>query len=308
MTRLGGHKNKSPEVGLLLLAGQLGAGLFFSSRGSSGSSFSCFRGGSGFGGLGSFGSPVVLGAAFDHGPATLEWCHLFGCGHGGASGIDLLFGGLRGTGQGVEAGAGIAHRRDVAFVDLDLRQAQTSPEGAVIDAFAMWGGIEIKVPEGWRVVSEVVPLLGGYEDNTRPPADPEAVKGRLVVRGVVIMVTLGTGIGSALFQDGELVPNTELGHLPLGKSKDAEKVAAESVREAENLSWKEWANRLDHYFDVLERLFSPDLIIVGGGVSKKSDKFLPHISSGVEIVPARLLNEAGIVGAAIGATKSGTAS
>ena len=72
-------------------------------------------------------------------------------------------------------------------VDLDLRQAQTSPEGAVIDAFAMWGGIEIKVPEGWRVVSEVVPLLGGYEDNTKPPADPESVRGRLVVRGVVIM-------------------------------------------------------------------------------------------------------------------------
>jgi polyphosphate glucokinase len=91
----------------------------------------------------------------------------------------------------------------------------------------------------------------------------------------------------------------------MGRSKDAEKLAAESVREAENLSWKEWAKRLDEYFDVLERLFSPDLIIVGGGVSKKSEKFLPHISSTVEIVPAQLLNEAGIVGAAVGATKGG---
>jgi len=125
------------------------------------------------------------------------------------------------------------------------------------------------------------------------------------VTGVVIMVTLGTGIGSALFRDGELVPNTELGHLPMGKGKDAEKLAAESVREAENLSWKEWAKRLDEYFDVLERLFSPDLIIVGGGVSKKSEKFLPHISSQVQIVPAQLLNQAGIVGAAVGATKGG---
>jgi polyphosphate glucokinase len=125
------------------------------------------------------------------------------------------------------------------------------------------------------------------------------------VGGVVIMVTLGTGIGSALFRDGELVPNTELGHLPMGNSRDAEKLAAESVREAENLSWKQWAKRLDVYFGVLDRLFSPDLIIVGGGVSKKSEKFLPHISSSVTIVPAQLLNEAGIVGAAIGATKVG---
>jgi polyphosphate glucokinase len=127
------------------------------------------------------------------------------------------------------------------------------------------------------------------------------------VRGVVIMVTLGTGIGSALFLDGVLVPNTELGHLPMGKNKEAEKLAAESVRENENLSWKEWAKRLDRFFDVLERLFSPDLIIVGGGVSKKSEKFMPLLSTDVQIVPAQLLNEAGIVGAAIGATKARSA-
>jgi polyphosphate glucokinase len=123
------------------------------------------------------------------------------------------------------------------------------------------------------------------------------------VPGVVIMVTLGTGIGSALFLDGALVPNTELGHLRMGKNKDAEKVAAESVREEENLSWKEWAARLHEYFELLEELFSPDLIIVGGGVSKKSDKFLPRITTRTEIVPAELLNEAGIVGAALAASK-----
>lgn len=122
------------------------------------------------------------------------------------------------------------------------------------------------------------------------------------VGGVVIMVTLGTGIGSALFLDGALVPNTELGHLKMGK-KDAERIAAESVREEKNLSWKQWATRLDSYFELLEALFSPDLIIVGGGVSKKSDKFLPRISTRVEIVPAQLLNEAGIVGAALAAAK-----
>ncbi len=122
-----------------------------------------------------------------------------------------------------------------------------------------------------------------------------AGKGRA---GVVIMVTLGTGIGSAVFVDGRLVPNTELGHLKMGK-KDAEKRAAESVREAEGLSWKEWAERLDAYLLRLETLFSPDLFIVGGGISKKSEKFLPRLSITSEIVPAELLNEAGIVGAAL---------
>ncbi len=116
--------------------------------------------------------------------------------------------------------------------------------------------------------------------------------------GVVIMVTLGTGIGSALFVDGTLVPNTELGHLKMGK-KDAEKLAADSVREDENLSWKEWSGRLEEYLQMVEALFSPDLFIVGGGISKKSDKFLPRLALHTEIVPAQLLNEAGIVGAAL---------
>jgi len=122
------------------------------------------------------------------------------------------------------------------------------------------------------------------------------------VKGVVIVVTLGTGIGSAVFVDGVLVPNTELGHIKLGK-KDAEQMAADSVREALGLSWHRWAARLTDYFSVLDQLFSPDLVIVGGGVSKKAAKFLPLIVSDLEIVPAQLLNEAGIVGAAVNAAK-----
>jgi polyphosphate glucokinase len=116
--------------------------------------------------------------------------------------------------------------------------------------------------------------------------------------GVLILVTLGTGIGSAVFYEGVLVPNTELGHLRMGKHV-AEHLAADSVREAEGLSWKEWAKRLNDYFAMLEALFAPDLFIVGGGVSKRADKFLPLLQTTAEIVPARLLNEAGIVGAAI---------
>ncbi len=116
--------------------------------------------------------------------------------------------------------------------------------------------------------------------------------------GVVLLITLGTGIGSALFIDGTLVPNTELGHLPLHHGA-AEEWAAESVREDDDLSWKDWGHRLSDYMQLVEKLLWPDLIIVGGGVSRKSGKFLPHVRARTEIVPAQLLNDAGIVGAAL---------
>ena len=116
--------------------------------------------------------------------------------------------------------------------------------------------------------------------------------------GVVMMFTFGTGLGSALFLDGKLVPNTELGHMELD-GKEAEKQAAASARDRERLSWKVWAERVDHFLDRIVFLFSPDLIIVGGGVSRKADKWLPLIDAGVEIVPAALTNDAGIVGAAL---------
>jgi polyphosphate glucokinase len=125
-------------------------------------------------------------------------------------------------------------------------------------------------------------------------------------RGTVIVVTLGTGIGSALFVDGALVPNTELGHIEV-RGKDAEQRAAESVRERKNLSWKQWAKRLNEYFEELESLFWPELLIIGGGISKKHDKFFPLLETRAELVAATLLNEAGIVGAAIAASRSGTA-
>ena len=118
--------------------------------------------------------------------------------------------------------------------------------------------------------------------------------------GVVVMVTLGTGIGSAVFANGALVPNTELGHLPL-HGDVAERWAAESVRERDDLSWKKWAHRLQEYFGLLETLLWPDLFIVGGGVSKKADKFLPYLELNTEIVAATLQNDAGIVGAALSA-------
>lgn len=115
--------------------------------------------------------------------------------------------------------------------------------------------------------------------------------------GVVLLTTLGTGIGSALFLGGQLVPNTELGHLEID-GHDAESRAASSVREEEDLSWKVWAKRLQRYYSHVEALLWPDLIIVGGGVSKKADKFLPLLELRAPIVPAELRNDAGIIGAA----------
>jgi polyphosphate glucokinase len=127
-----------------------------------------------------------------------------------------------------------------------------------------------------------------------------AAKGR---RGLVLVTTLGTGIGSALVYDGVLVPSSELGHIEID-GHDAEKRAASSAREREDLSWEAWAERLTTYYSKLEDLFSPELFVVGGGISKKADKFLPLIDIGTEIIPAQLRNAAGIVGAALYATES----
>jgi polyphosphate glucokinase len=127
-----------------------------------------------------------------------------------------------------------------------------------------------------------------------------AAKGR---GGLVIVTTLGTGIGSAMVYNGVLVPNSELGHLEID-GHDAEKRAASSAKEREDLSWEEWAERLTTYYRRLEDLFSPELFVVGGGVSKKAEKFLPLIDIETEIIAAELLNAAGIVGAALYATES----
>jgi polyphosphate glucokinase len=127
-----------------------------------------------------------------------------------------------------------------------------------------------------------------------------AGKGR---SGVVMVITLGTGIGTALFINGHLVPNTELGHLEID-GKEAEKWASDGVRKGEDLGWTKWTKRLDTYLGVIERLFSPNLIILGGGVSRKHAKYLPLLTIQTEVVPAALLNEAGIVGAALAAERA----
>ncbi|MFV1990506.1 MAG: polyphosphate--glucose phosphotransferase [Acidimicrobiales bacterium] len=126
--------------------------------------------------------------------------------------------------------------------------------------------------------------------------------------GVVMVFTLGTGIGSALFIDGVIVPNLELGRLYLGgQALVAEYQAAARVRTDEELSWSEWTSRMQRYFSHIERVFSPEFIIVGGGVSDEYDNWMPGLDLRAEIVPAAMRNNAGLIGAALAATAGGVA-
>ena len=121
-------------------------------------------------------------------------------------------------------------------------------------------------------------------------------------KGVVFVLTLGTGLGSGMFNDGVLVPNTELGHMEI-RGRDAERRSAAVARTRRGLSWKAWAEDLDEHLHAIDRLFSPNLIILGGGVSKNADKFIPRLTARPRIVPATLRNDAGVVGAAMAAAE-----
>ena len=119
-------------------------------------------------------------------------------------------------------------------------------------------------------------------------------------QGVVIMLTLGTGIGSAIFTNGHLVPNTEFGHMEV-RGKDAEDRASDRIRKEKELDWEQWATEVNEFLGRMELLFSPDLFIIGGGVSKKYNKYFRYLHTHADIVPAQMRNEAGIIGAACAA-------
>jgi polyphosphate glucokinase len=124
--------------------------------------------------------------------------------------------------------------------------------------------------------------------------------GRDMASGIVIMLTFGTGIGSAIFHDRKLLPNTEFGHVPMPmKGLIAEHYCSDRIRKEEELKWGAWGTRVDHYLALMELLFSPDVFIIGGGVSKKFDKFSPKLRRKADVIVAQLLNEAGIIGAAM---------
>lgn len=117
--------------------------------------------------------------------------------------------------------------------------------------------------------------------------------------GLVLIITVGTGIGTAFFNKGVLMPNSEFGHVLMNDERSAEKYTSDATRKKYDLAWDEWAVRFNKYLNYIENLFWPDLIILGGGASKKYKKYKDYLETRTTVVPAKLLNEAGIIGAAL---------
>ncbi|MBD0706892.1 MULTISPECIES: polyphosphate--glucose phosphotransferase [unclassified Streptomyces] len=241
-------------------------------------------------------------------------------------GVDIGGSGIKGAPVDLERGALAEERHKV------LTPQPATPDGVagrvveVVEHFGWTGPVGVTFPgvvtgstvrtaanvdKSWIGVDAGTLLserLGGLPVTILNDADAAGIaemtygagRGR---KGTVILLTLGTGIGSALFVDGRLVPNTELGHLEL-KGHDAETRASTKAKEDEDLTWEHWATRrLRKYLAHVEMLFSPELFIIGGGVSRKADRFLPLLEGiRAEIVPAELRNNAGIVGAGMAAT------
>ncbi|WSR01461.1 ROK family protein [Streptomyces sp. NBC_01210] len=239
-------------------------------------------------------------------------------------GVDIGGSGIKGAPVDLERGDLVQERHKVLTPHPSTPAAVADGVAEVIANFGWSGPVGITFPgvvtsgvtrtaanvdKGWVDVDASKLLgerLGGLSVTILNDADAAGVaemtfgagRGR---KGTVILLTFGTGIGSAVFIDGRLVPNTELGHLEL-HGHDAEKHASTKVKEDEGLSWQRWAHRVQKYLAHVEMLFSPELFIIGGGVSRKADKFVPLIEGiRAEIVPAELQNNAGIVGAAMAA-------
>ncbi|MFD4142366.1 polyphosphate--glucose phosphotransferase [Streptomyces sp. NPDC058572] len=239
-------------------------------------------------------------------------------------GVDIGGSGIKGAPVDLERGDLAQERHKVLTPHPATPDAVADGVAEVIGHFGWTGPVGITFPgvvtggitrtaanvdKGW-IDKDAAKLLGdrigGLPVTILNDADAAGVaevtfgagRGR---KGTVILLTLGTGIGSALFIDGRLVPNTELGHLEL-HGHDAEKRASTKAKESEDLTWEHWARRVQKYLAHVEMLFSPELFVIGGGVSRKADRFLPLIEGvRAEIVPAELQNNAGIVGAAMAA-------
>ena len=235
-------------------------------------------------------------------------------------GIDVGGSGVKGAPVDCDKGALLAERFRLATPTRSTPEAVAETIKQVVEHFAWRGPLGCGLPsvvkngivytaanidKGWIGTNAHTLIEGATGCPVRAINDADAA-GLAEMRfgagrgrdGVVLMVTLGTGIGTALFINGQLMPNTELGHIEVD-GHEAEKRAADSARTRKKLSWKSWAKRVDRYLDEMQKLFWPDLIIVGGGASRDNERFLPLLSVKAEVVPAQLLNEAGIIGAAV---------
>ncbi len=237
-------------------------------------------------------------------------------------GIDIGGSGIKGAPVDIATGVLLAERIKLETPQPATPQAVATTVRALVDHFAWQGPIGCTFPaivhhgatlsaanvdKSWvgapaqQILADAVgqPLLLLNDADAAGLAEATfgAAKG---VAGTVIVLTLGTGIGSALIVDGRLVPNTELGHLQF-KGGPAEKYCSAKIKEDLDLKWKDYTTRLNEYLNHIELLFSPDLIIIGGGISRKHEKFLPELKLRTPILPAALRNDAGIVGAALAA-------
>ncbi|MEV1173195.1 polyphosphate--glucose phosphotransferase [Nonomuraea sp. NPDC049784] len=233
-------------------------------------------------------------------------------------GIDIGGSGIKGAPVDTEAGELVKERLRIPTPQPSKPHEVAEAVAAIVKHFGWNGPVGVTFP---GVVKDGVVLTAANVDHSWIGVDAGELFGGATVlndadaagvaemtfgrgkgkRGTVLVLTFGTGIGSALFTDGTLVRNTELGHLEL-RGKDAEHRASARVREEHELSWDKWAERVEEYLRHVEMLLSPSLIVIGGGVSRKADKFLPHVHIGTPVVPAALQNEAGIIGAALAAT------
>ncbi|HEY1623343.1 MAG TPA: ROK family protein [Streptosporangiaceae bacterium] len=246
-----------------------------------------------------------------------------------ALGIDIGGTGMKAAPVDVATGKLLADRKKIATPHPAVPDAMAEVVGQLVTAFDWSGPIGITFP---GVVTNGVTRTAANLDPAWIGVDARAVFAKAAgnpvqvlndadaagvaemkfgagvgEHGTVLMLTLGTGIGSALFIDGTLVPNTEFGHIEID-GKDAEKRASEHAKELHDMSWGKWAGRVDVYLQHMESLLSPDLFIVGGGISKESEKWVPLLTGvRARIVPATLLNDAGIVGAAMAAASTTSA-
>jgi polyphosphate glucokinase len=244
-------------------------------------------------------------------------------------GIDIGGSGIKGAPVNLQTGEPIADRLKIAtpqpstpdavadvvaeiVANFKDQTAEDRPVGVTVPAVVKSGVVRTaaNIDQSWigtngqALLSERVSRPVHLVNDADAAGVAEARYGAArATKGLIFLATLGTGIGSALLYDGMLIPNSELGHLEID-GHDAEKRAASSVKDKEGLTYEQWAERLQVYFSRVEDLLWPDLIVVGGGVSKKADKFLPLVDIDTEIIQATLLNAAGIVGAALYASES----
>jgi polyphosphate glucokinase len=243
-------------------------------------------------------------------------------------GVDIGGSGIKGAVVDLELGSLASERLKMATPQPSTPAAVAATVAEVVDHFAWQGPLGCTFPavvingvartaanvdRSWigTSIEDIVGKATGLPVLAVNDADAAGIAesfwgAALGVKGLVVIVTLGTGVGTALVYDGALIPNSELGHIELD-GEDYELRASAAAREREALPWDKWAKRLQRYFSALEAYLRPDLFIVGGGVSRRSEKFLPFLSLETPIVPAKLQNEAGIAGVAYLAARSAIA-